>query len=86
MSRNYHPDDAAQWAHRPIRSTVGDEKLDRLLGERRFEDAPVRPCRGRVARPEPLVVPGAGSSLTGAGGGSMGVRQGSAWHSPLRGR
>lgn len=49
--------------HRPITTAEGDAEFDAAIGERRFQDAhPSRPG-GRIARPEPIAVVGAGSSI-----------------------
>lgn len=61
---------------KPLTTTAGDALLDKLLGERRFQDAPVRSLGGRLCRPEPLAIPGGGSSITGTGGGGIGHRRG----------
>ena len=66
-------------SERAITSEHGDELFDRAMRERRFEDWPVKPLGRVMARPEPIAAPGAGSSLTGIGGGSLGMRHGSGY-------
>lgn len=63
-------------ATKPIRSDLGDIEFDRLMGQKSYQDARVKPAGGSMPRPEPLPVPGTGSSLTSIGGGGTGRRHG----------
>lgn len=58
-----------------LTTAKGDVEMDRLLGERRFEDRAVKPLGGRVARPEPLGIQGRGSSISGNPGTAGGPRR-----------
>ena len=65
-----------------LTTAKGDVLLDALMGERRFEDAPVRPCRGRLMRPEPLGMEGRPSSIAanhGTAGGARRVHWAGTW-------
>jgi hypothetical protein len=58
-----------------LTTASGDLLLGSLMAGRTFENIPrVKPLRGRLARPEPLSLVGAGSSLT-TTSGSSGVRK-----------
>lgn len=59
-----------------LTTAKGDAMLDQLLGERRFEDARVKPAPRAYMRADPIQPPGGGSSLTATGGGGTGRRHG----------
>jgi hypothetical protein len=61
---------------RPITTTDGDAVFDRLMGERRYEDARVGKMGGHMPRPDPVPIVGGGSSLTSIGGGNHGHKRG----------
>lgn len=64
--------------HRPITTAEGDAEFDRRMAERRFTDSRVaqKPLGGHLQRPEPIPVPGSGSSLSGPTGGANGRQRG----------
>jgi hypothetical protein len=65
-------------AHNPITVGDGDRAFDLAMGERRYEDIPVKAIGRFLARPEPAAIPGGGSGITGMAG-SAGHRRGQGW-------
>lgn len=57
MVGDYRADGGPLAAGPAITSTVGDERFDRLIGERRYQDIALKPASRFHRRPEPLPVP-----------------------------
>jgi len=72
-----HPAEEPLAASPALTTSSGDLLLSSLMAGRTYENIPrIKPARGRLMRPEPLAMPGGGSSITGTGGGSTGWRHG----------
>lgn len=67
--------DEALAASPALTTAKGDPVFDALMAERRFEDRAVKPLGRTLQRPEPIGVPGTGSSISGNPGTAGGPRR-----------